>query len=77
MQPILAESVPHRGRGLLFAAALIVAVSLCLLIARRCPTRHRHSYRQTSQISQTKLVKQKQMKHIGKCAHPSYVFIAH
>ena len=78
MQPIVAESVPHRGRGFVLAAVVVVAASLFLLMGRPCATRHRShdGYRQSAKIN---LMKQqvKQLKRIGKCAHPRHLFDEH
>ena len=82
MQPILAESVPHRGRGFLFAAALVVTASLVLFVGRHCPTRHRpHTdYAQMQVMKQQMKQQMKQMKIVkrgGKCMHSSYELFTH
>jgi len=81
MQPILAESVPHRGRGFLFAAALVVTASLVLLVGRHCPTRHRpHADYAQMQLMKQQMKQGKQLKMVkraGKCMHSSYELVVH
>ena len=62
MQPILAESAPHRGRAVAFAVALALIATLAATQTRRHPRHHRHYELQ---------------QRIGKCAqvhYSSYVY---
>jgi hypothetical protein len=42
MQPILAESAPHRGRAIALAAALAVITAVTALSVRQVRSHHRH-----------------------------------
>lgn len=44
MQPIFAESAPHRGRAIVAAVALAVIASLAALAARPHPSHHRQHH---------------------------------
>jgi hypothetical protein len=44
MQPILADSTPHRGRAIALVSALAVVASLAIGLQHR-PTHHRHHMR--------------------------------
>ena len=62
MQPILAESAPHRGRAVAFAVVLAVIAALAISQGRQ-HSRHRYHHQQLPRI--------------GKCAqvhYASYVY---
>jgi hypothetical protein len=42
MQPILAESAPHRGRAIGLAAALAILTAVAALSVRSVRSHHRH-----------------------------------
>ena len=44
MQPILAESAPHRGRAIGLAAAFAVVAVAAALAVRPAPSHHRHHH---------------------------------
>lgn len=56
MQPILAESAPHRGRAIAFAAAAFAVVATLALSLHPRPS-HREHHR---------------LRHLGKCGQTSY-----
>lgn len=58
MQPILAESVPHRSRAFAVVSALAVAAGLCFASMTQYGNGHREHHRT--------------MRPFGKCAHGSY-----
>jgi hypothetical protein len=63
MQPILAESAPHRGRAVAFAIALALVATLAATQTRRHPRYHQRHYEMQQRI--------------GKCAqvhYSSYVY---
>jgi hypothetical protein len=63
MQPILAESAPHRGRAVAFAVALALIATLAATQTRRHPGYHHRHYELQQRI--------------GKCAqvhYSSYVY---
>jgi hypothetical protein len=62
MQPILAESAPHRGRAVAFAVALAAVASLAFAAMPPSHSRYRDHHR---------------LQRIGKCAysHYSYVYV--
>jgi hypothetical protein len=64
MQPILAESAPHRSRAVAFALVLAMIAAFAATQARRYSPRHRHHHYELQQ-------------RIGKCAqvhYSSYVY---
>jgi hypothetical protein len=64
MQPILADSAPHRLRAVAFAVALAMVAALAATQTRRHHPRHRHHHFELQQ-------------RIGKCAqvhYSSYVY---
>jgi len=63
MQPILAESAPHRGRAVGFAAALVAITAItaiAVLAVRPAPSHHRHRQLHLQR---------------GKCMSAGYVYI--
>jgi hypothetical protein len=44
MEPILAESAPHRGRAIAFAAALAAVTAIAVFAMRPHPSHHRHHH---------------------------------
>lgn len=60
MQPILAESAPHRGRAVALAVALTFVASLSLLLAQSSrPSKHRWNHQRS----------------FSKCPHATYVYL--
>jgi hypothetical protein len=59
MQPILAESAPHRGRAIAFAAAALAVVATLALAFHGRPS-HRDHHR---------------LRHLGKCGQASYYLV--
>lgn len=65
MQPILAESAPHRGRAIVFAIVLALVAMIALVVA--IPAQHpRSKYRGHHRLPGT-----------GKCPYVTYVHVTH
>jgi len=60
MQPILAESAPHRGRTVALVTALMVVTALIAVSLRPHPRHQRHGHRELPRI--------------GRCVH-SYAYM--
>ena len=60
MQPILAESAPHRGRAVAISVALAAVASLLLVMSPSHRSRHRGHH---------------QLPRIGKCSYAGHAYL--